>query len=1007
MATSTRWIAVILQLSSSFLGTIGATEELCLARHLDHDLEVVGRCVPLLECLDSFRSLGHLKVPNFCRIEGLNPIVCCPNKMDQRPPVSTPTTTTVTSTVPPQTCKDKDGAIGNCIPVDQCTSLQKAAENKQFPPLCDFKMSIPYVCCVADAPPSQAVGVVTYTNPKPPPVTTEELLNDNQRYCGRKHYLPPGQTDLKFVVKGGKNAPKGKYKFAVAIFRDKVGVLNFWCGGTLITRRVVLSAAHCFHDTLNDTKYVARIGGVDIKHNSEDIFIERGIAAVHVHPDYDPNFNYADVAVLLLDSVSGIAPREVPAACLPDRDRDPQVPRALVLGWGHDNFGGRVQTHLQEAYVPVVGREQCNRAYETLDSYKKHFPRGINDHFICAGNLTDGGVDACQQDSGGPLVVSSTRDGRTFWEVVGVVAFGVDCGSKEYPGVYSRVSTFLPWIVRTAIQLTPPNEVTSWRNTFVMEIRDPVWEVQGHGKSGNRFMYATSTTEFLVSLYEKGNDLLARMARARTWLIPVLLLLELSLAVSGSSAQSIGRVRAKRESCRARHPQRDEETDGRCIPLLECLDSLRSLGRFKVPNFCGVRFFNPIVCCPKMDEPMTAAPPPSTTTTTTTTTTPSTTTTTTTTSPIRQLPPNGTDIACKDQNGVDGKCVPLDRCAALKKAAENKQFPPLCDFKMGVAYVCCITEETPPLQLQPIAVGGTGNPQPPPVTTDELLNDNERYCGKKHYLPPGVTDFHTVVFGGKDAEEGKYKFAVAIFRDKVSLLNFWCGGTLITQRIVLSAAHCFHDTLNDTKYVARIGGVDIKHNGEGPFLERGISDIRIHPDYDPTLYYADVAVLQLDFVTAIARRKVPAACLPDMDSEPEVPYAFVLGWGHDTFGGRVQTHLQEAEVPLVGREQCNSAYQFLNGYKATFPRGINEHFVCAGNLTDGGVDACQQDSGGPLVINTTANNRTYWEIVGIVSFGVGCGSKNYPGVYSRVSTFVPWIVRTAIELTPPGQVTRT
>lgn len=526
------------------------------------------------------------------------------------------------------------------------------------------------------------------------------------------------------------------------------------------------------------------------------------------------------------------------------------------------------------------------------------------------------------------------------------------------------------------------------RSPGTWEIRQPV--------SSARLPRRAESLTFPVA---QGKDLLETMAKTRVWFLPVLGLLVLAVtAVVGGGTGVAGRGRAKGESCRARHPQQDKEIDGDCIPLLECVESLRVLGRFKFPKFCGVRVLNPIVCCPRMGKRMTAAPPAS----TARTTVPSTTTSTTRTT----VAPNSQlilDAPCKDENGVDGKCVPLDHCEALKRAAEKKQFPPLCDFKMGAAYVCCVTQGAHP-QVADTSGNSTNSVPASPVTAQQLLEDNERYCGKKHYARKGQVDFRPVIFGGKDAPEGKYKFAVAIFRNSVSVLNFWCGGTLITKRIVLSAAHCFHDTLNGTKYIARIGGVDIKHNGEGPFIQRGISDIRIHPEYDPTLYYADVAVLRLDSVAAIANKKVPGACLPDVDAEPDqTQHAFVLGWGHDTFGGKVQTHLQEAEVPLVSREECDSAYQTLSGYEKTFPRGIDENFVCAGN---GFTDACQQDSGGPLVVRTTTNSRTYWEVVGVVSFGVGCGSKDYPGVYSRVSTFVPWIVRTAIALTPPVEVTR-
>lgn len=101
----------------------------------------------------------------------------------------------------------------------------------------------------------------------------------------------------------------------------------------------------------------------------------------------------------------------------------------------------------------MISNDECDKAYQALGSYMTKLPTGINDHFICAGNTSFGGVDACQMDSGGPLIVRSTQDGAAFVEVVGVVSFGVGCGSSAYPGVYTRVSTFAKWILDTIIDV--------------------------------------------------------------------------------------------------------------------------------------------------------------------------------------------------------------------------------------------------------------------------------------------------------------------------------------------------------------------------------------------------------------------------------------------------------------------------------------------------------------------------------------------------------------------------
>lgn len=485
--------------------------------------------------------------------------------------------------------------------------------------------------------------------------------------------------------------------------------------------------------------------------------------------------------------------------------------------------------------------------------------------------------------------------------------------------------------------------------------------------------------------------------------------------------------RVGRGPCRARQPTRVFElTDGRCMPVHECLESLRGVGRLKFPIFCGVEILLPIVCCPLRER---ASPPA---TTVTPVTLPPATPTPDRSAAFVGIPPEVTQQSaqrgqpavpvvfsdsdeppaeCETPTGLPGACLPLESCMPLREQVRRKEFPPLCDLRGTTPYACCparlfrqgshrsdAEEATtaPPDDDTPRAALNNA------IRIAQIVGENNKYCGRtpKLFLRQPARISPTVV-GGRSVYLGKYPFAVAIFRDEVKVLNYWCGGTLITSRVVLSAAHCFAYSLNGTKYIARIGGVNIADVTNGTFVQRNVVSVLLHPEYNDRRHYNDVALLLLDIKARQRGVAQPFACLPDADAAATAHgMANVLGWGHNAFGGTLQTVLQEAQVPLVDNAACDRAYRSLGSYDREFPQGINEHFVCAGNITDGGVDACQHDSGGPLVVNVDRAGQAYYEIVGIVSFGVSCGSAAYPGVYSSVSHFLPWILNETANLVP-------
>lgn len=217
------------------------------------------------------------------------------------------------------------------------------------------------------------------------------------------------------------------------------------------------------------------------------------------------------------------------------------------------------------------------------------------------------------------------------------------------------------------------------------------------------------------------------------------------------------------------------------------------------------------------------------------------------------------------------------------------------------------------------------------------------------------------VVGGEPADIADHPYAVALTDS--SGFQF-CGGSLVAENKVLTAAHCA-DGQDPSDVVAVTGRTDMTTD-QGS--ETPVDDIWVHPDYSSVTAGSDVAVLTLSSPVTDAEPidLAEAADGPVYDPGSD---ATVAGWGTTSEGGSASDTLRRGTVPINSDEDCSSAYG--NDYDA-------DGMVCAG-LPDGGVDACQGDSGGPLVVNG--------RLAGVVSWGEGCARPNTPGVYARVGSY--------------------
>ncbi|XP_019357967.1 PREDICTED: neurotrypsin-like isoform X1 [Gavialis gangeticus] len=239
------------------------------------------------------------------------------------------------------------------------------------------------------------------------------------------------------------------------------------------------------------------------------------------------------------------------------------------------------------------------------------------------------------------------------------------------------------------------------------------------------------------------------------------------------------------------------------------------------------------------------------------------------------------------------------------------------------------------------------------------------------------------IIGGNKSLRGGWPWQASLrlkgFHRDARLL---CGATLISSCWVVTAAHCFKRFGIDVRrYLLRVGDY---HTGVKDEFERELPVERIvlHRTYQSSSNDNDIALVRMrgrDGHCVSFNHHVVPVCLPDRKEKSAInrQVCIISGWG-DTGKSYSRTLLQGV-VPLLPREDCETRY----GSKFT------NRMICAGNLSeDKRVDSCQGDSGGPLMCQRS-NGR--WVILGITSWGYGCGRKDSPGVYTKVSKFGPWI----------------
>ncbi|XP_020287106.1 proclotting enzyme-like isoform X2 [Pseudomyrmex gracilis] len=385
----------------------------------------------------------------------------------------------------PSVCTTAEGGPGKCQDLSNCPQLLLDL-TKLRQSLCFKSLFVPGVCCPIDKTGNPSVStttdgassgvntsehplrptVIRPTKPATPrpiplyPVTSttvrpiaQTVPSPDLLYNNTNGFESVGTIDNNFIqddeecgvrnsgkfrVVGGEEALPGRWPWMAAIFLHSTRRTEFWCGGSLIGSRYILTAAHCTRDQRQRPfaarQFTVRLGDIDLERDDEPSSPETyTVKEIHAHPKFSRVGFYNDIAVLELTRRVKKTPYVIPI-CLPQarfRKESFVGHRPTVVGWGTTYYGGKESTVQRQAVLPVWRNEDCDAAYF----------QPITSNFLCAG-YSQGGKDACQGDSGGPLMLRV--EGR--WTQIGIVSFGNKCGEVGYPGVYTRVSEYTDFI---------------------------------------------------------------------------------------------------------------------------------------------------------------------------------------------------------------------------------------------------------------------------------------------------------------------------------------------------------------------------------------------------------------------------------------------------------------------------------------------------------------------------------------------------------------------------------